>query len=232
VGAALDRVLGRERRTAPPEPADDVRALVGCLYAALTARWPERDVPGPTTGLRPAPLTGGRDGRTCSPRQVRAGVPRGLEQAVVQGLGQPGHTTADELLDALQRAEQLDAAARAPAPRRRRRRPAVPRAVARSAALAWSWPSSSRWASFFQRLGTRSWARAAGRRPLEALRGEHAVTVARRGAVDRRAARPVGAGTARRVSNPPSAGGDGRENDGAVPNAVDRRPRRPWDTER
>lgn len=116
VGAALDR----GRRPAPPDPADDVAALVGCLYAALTARWPDRELPGPSGGLPPAPRAGGRDGVLCSPRQVRAGVPRPLEDVVVRGLGDDRFPDADALLTALHRADDLSTAARAPAPRRPR----------------------------------------------------------------------------------------------------------------
>jgi hypothetical protein len=128
VGAALDR----QQRTAPPDPADDVAALVGCLYAALTGRWPQRDVHAPSGGLPPAPTTGGRDGRTCSPRQVRAGVPRALDDVVVRGLG-PDRPFRDAgaLVTALHRAADAGVAAR-PLPRPRRpvgsslRRPWVP----------------------------------------------------------------------------------------------------------
>ncbi|WP_131749462.1 protein kinase family protein [Frankia sp. Cppng1_Ct_nod] len=81
--------------------ADDVRAMGGLLYAALTGRWPlEREC-----GLPPAPTTS--DGRPCSPRQVRAGVPRDLDAVTLATLGddrvnRPPITTAAELANALE----------------------------------------------------------------------------------------------------------------------------------
>ena len=122
VDTAVGAALARRQRNAPPDPADDVAALVGCLYAALTGRWPERDVDTPSGGLPPAPLAAGRDGRTCSPRQVRAGDPRVLDDVVVRGLGPEPFRDADALLTALHRAADASVPSRPRRPVRTRRR--------------------------------------------------------------------------------------------------------------
>jgi hypothetical protein len=224
--AAVAAALDRRRRTTPPDPVDDVLALVGCLYAALTARWPEREVGGMSGGLRPAPLTGGREGRTCSPRQVRAGVPRALEAVVVRGLGDDRFGSAQDLLSALHRADDLDAAARTPAPRRPR--PALPPVVRRLGSLVLvavllvvigvvSYGSGREFGSVQQEDGA-----------LEALVDSTPSPV------------PGDTGQGERLDllapgvlvtafDPPP--GDGTENNGAVPNSVDGDPATAWDTE-
>ncbi len=81
--------------------ADDVRAMGGLLYSALTGRWPlDREC-----GLPTAPPTS--DGRACSPRQVRAGVPRNLDALTLATLGddrahRPPIASAAELAEALE----------------------------------------------------------------------------------------------------------------------------------
>ncbi|WP_239380638.1 MULTISPECIES: protein kinase family protein [unclassified Frankia] len=80
---------------------DDVRAMGGLLYSALTGRWPLKR----ECGLPTAPRTS--DGRTCSPRQVRAGVPRNLDALTLAVLGddrasRPPIASAAELAEALE----------------------------------------------------------------------------------------------------------------------------------
>lgn len=223
VGAALDR----RQRTAPPDPADDLTALVGCLYAALTGRWPERDVPGPSAGLPAAPVTGGRDGRTCSPRQVRAGVSRGLEGVVVRGLGDRRFVTAEALLTALDRAEDLDRPARTPAPRRERR--PVPAGVRRGTSLAVvvglllavgavSYVSGRELGTVQQDTGE-----------LEALVQSTPSPVPGEQGLGQRLDLSAAGITVTAFDPPP---GDGTENNGAVPNVIDGDPATAWDTER
>ncbi|HWG93428.1 MAG TPA: hypothetical protein VNU66_04275, partial [Mycobacteriales bacterium] len=143
-GAGVAAALHRRTGT----PVDDVRALAGVVYAALTARWPlaepevhedddvvdDDDQPA-GSGLPPAPRRGGAP---CSPRQVRAGVPRHLDAALVRALDPAGGVdTAPDLLRLLERAAAADAAARAPVPRAPRVRvPRVPPRVARWGGLA------------------------------------------------------------------------------------------------
>jgi eukaryotic-like serine/threonine-protein kinase len=59
----------------------DAVGLANLLYAALTARWPGRDV---DSALPPAPFT---EGHLRTPRQVRGGVPREVDEVVTQALG-------------------------------------------------------------------------------------------------------------------------------------------------
>jgi hypothetical protein len=59
----------------------DAVGLANLLYAALTARWPGRDV---DSALPPAPYT---EGHLRTPRQVRGGVPREVDEVVSQALG-------------------------------------------------------------------------------------------------------------------------------------------------
>ncbi|WP_250293093.1 protein kinase family protein [Frankia sp. CiP1_Cm_nod1] len=82
--------------------AEDVRAMGGLLYAALTGHWPlDRG----DTGLPPAARTD--DGQVRSPRQVRADVPPDLDALTLAALGddrahRPAITSAAELAEALE----------------------------------------------------------------------------------------------------------------------------------
>lgn len=228
VGAALTR----QSRTAPPDPADDVRALVGCLYAALTGRWPEQDVDGPSAGLRPAPTTSGRDGRTCSPRQVRAGVPRGLEDVVVRGLSDDrAFPTAEALVTALHRAADADPAARAPAARPPRPR-AIPDPVRR-------WLPLALVAALLLVVGTVSYSTGRSFGTVQREEGELGELEALVESTPSPVPGQSGPGqrldlTAANVRvtayDPPP--GDDVENPGAVPNSIDSDPATAWDTER
>ncbi len=86
---------------------DDVRAMGGLLYAALTGHWPlERD-----SGLPPATKTD--DGRLYSPRQVRADVPPDLDALTLAALGddrahRPVITSAVDLAEALEELAPAD----------------------------------------------------------------------------------------------------------------------------
>ncbi|SBW29172.1 serine/threonine protein kinase [Candidatus Protofrankia californiensis] len=86
---------------------DDVRAMGGLLYAALTGHWPlERD-----SGLPPATKTA--DGRLYSPRQVRADVPPDLDALTLAALGddrahRPVITSAVDLAEALEELAPAD----------------------------------------------------------------------------------------------------------------------------
>ncbi|MDT9592959.1 protein kinase family protein [Nocardioides zeae] len=70
VGAQVDATLKGLPRASE---SDDVRELVGLLYAGLTGRWPGRS----PSAMPAAPLEGGR---VLRPRQVRAGIPRALDE--------------------------------------------------------------------------------------------------------------------------------------------------------
>lgn len=213
-------------------PADDVRALAGCLYALLTGYWPA--VAGPQgAGLPAAPVTGGRPGSLCSPRQVRAGVPRAVDDAVMAVLGpRPGPPgegpTAQEFARRLREAATSEAASRLPAPPARRL-PRLPPALARRLPVALL-------ALLLVGVGVTAYrqGRSLGtvqkdRNDLQAL--VEATPSATPGA-------PPGAGTRLNLSapgvrvtafDPPP--GDGHEDDAAVGNAVDGDPATAWSTE-
>ncbi|WP_307874580.1 protein kinase family protein [Frankia nepalensis] len=83
VGAVLARIDGvgpDGEQDAAEAAADDVRALGGLLYAALTGHWP---LPG-DTGLPSAPY--GTYGRLQSPRQLNHAVPRDLDAITMAAL--------------------------------------------------------------------------------------------------------------------------------------------------
>jgi len=108
--------------SAAPSPADDVRDLAACLYAMLTARWPQSATPQPGGGLRPAPTT---SGQLCSPAQVRAGAPRALGAVAMQALSParvhaPPLRTAEAFAVALDRGVRAIPTSRPPATRVRR----------------------------------------------------------------------------------------------------------------
>lgn len=65
-------------------PDDDVRAIGGLLYSALTGHWPGAGSAG-SVGLPDAVRA---DGRLCSPRQIRAGIP-GYVDALAMDLLDP-----------------------------------------------------------------------------------------------------------------------------------------------
>lgn len=84
-GLAVEAALHGVTSTDPA--ATDARALGAVLFAALTARWPERA----GYGLSGVPREeNGRDaGRLPTPRQVRAGVPAPLDEIVDRALNDP-----------------------------------------------------------------------------------------------------------------------------------------------
>lgn len=113
--AALpERAVPAERAGDPVGAAADVRDLTAALYAMLTARWPTSATPQPACGVQPAPSTkdGQARGRLTSPRQVRAGVPRALDDLVSRVLqptpARPAPATAAALADALAGAVRAD----------------------------------------------------------------------------------------------------------------------------
>jgi hypothetical protein len=227
VAAALHRRSGT--------PADDVRALAGVVYAALTARWPldepaadeDGDLPA-ASGLPPAPR---RAGALCSPRQVRAGVPRHLDAALVRALDPAGTVrTAPDLLRLLERAAAADAAARPPVPRAPRVRvPRVPARLARYGGLAAT-------AAVVAVVGLVGYSSG---REFGAVQGERseleALVDSTPSPVPGDASGPgaridlAAPGTAVTAFDPPP--GDGGENSAAVPNAVDGDPGTAWETE-
>ncbi|WP_347176527.1 protein kinase family protein, partial [Candidatus Protofrankia datiscae] len=86
----------------PGRDAEDVRAMGGLLYAALTGHWP---LACGDTVLPPAARTD--DGRVYSPRQVRADVPPDLDALTLAALGddrarRPTITSAAEFAEALE----------------------------------------------------------------------------------------------------------------------------------
>jgi hypothetical protein len=85
------------------EPVDDLRALGGLLYAALTGRWPA------DLGATDAALPDGArdDGRLCSPRQMLAGIPAYLDNLTMELLAGTARSAA-EIASELRRAEVAD----------------------------------------------------------------------------------------------------------------------------
>ncbi len=104
-------------RMTPGAPLDqDLRALGGLLYAALTARWPREATPGADpllSGTSPTPThlpdAFYVDGKLCSPRQLRAGMPPYLD-ALTMDLLDSGVSTpsAAELAAELRRYDIAD----------------------------------------------------------------------------------------------------------------------------
>lgn len=223
------------RRAEDVEPTttaeQDVRALAACTYAMLTARWPAAVPEVAPAGLPRAPRTGGRDGRLCSPRQVRAGVPRALDAVVVQAL-EAGSArpvrTAEELLARLRAAADADAVARLPVPRRRRV-PAVPEQLRRRLLVVGSVVLIGLVGLAMFAYGRELGTVAQDGGELEALVQSTPSPVPGDDAAGSRVdlAAP---GVALRAFDPPP--GDGRENDAAVPNAVDGDAGTAWTTER
>lgn len=230
---AVAAALERGRRPAPPDPQDDVRALAACLYAMLTGRWPAAATDAPGDGLPPAPTVAGRDGRVCGPRQLRAAVPRALDGAVLRalGAGPAGGTavdTAAAFVTALQRAADADAPALHPLPRPRPV-PRLPASVRRRLPLAGV-------AALLVVIGVVSYLSGLTlgtvQRPpteLETLVESTPSPVPGEGAGGQRLDL-VAAGV--RVTAFDPAPGDGRENNGAVPNVVDGDATTAWATER
>lgn len=228
VGAALDR----GQRTAPPDPQDDVRALAACLYAMLTGRWPEPATDAPGGDLPPAPSVAGRDGRVCSPRQLRAAVPRALDGVVQRALGtapagRGAVDTAAALVTALQRAADADTAVHPPPPRPRRT-PRLPEPVRRRLPLVGV-------AALLVVVGVVSYLSGltlgtVQRPPTELETLVESTPSAVPGGEGGQRLDLVAAGVRVTAFDPPP--GDGRENDGAVPNAVDGDATTAWGTER
>lgn len=216
VAAALSRVDGA--------PEDDVRALAGCVYALLTARWP---LAGGGAGLPPAPTAAGR---LCSPRQVRAGVPRHLDDAVQRALspraGAAPVRTAAQLADALRAAVAADTAARAPMTRARRL-PTVPPLLRRVLPVVLS-------LALVAVVGVVGYDRGRELGTVQRDDGELETLVdSTPSAVPGGAGARIdltAAGISVRAFDPPP--GDGAENDGAVVNAYDADPGTAWQTER
>jgi hypothetical protein len=250
-GAALSRRGGLS--DAPPPAADgDVEGLTACLYAMLTGRWPGQATALPSGGLRPAPSAPGRDGRLCSPRQVRAGVPRSLDALLAHRLGAvsapdapprrpaveravgapsrpaPAPATADGLSASLRSALAADTAVHAPQPRRRHLPRPGPRArlalLVGGTAAALVVVGSVAY-STGRELGTVVDDPTA----LEALVESTPSPVPGEGEAGSRLDLTA-PGTAVIPFDPPP--GDGPENTGAVPNAVDGDPATAWETER
>lgn len=231
---AVAAVLARQsdQPTGVPKPADDVRALAGCLYALLTGRWP--GVCGPYSGGLPqAPGAGSRPEQLRSPRQVRAGVPSALDGAIMRVLGAPpGDERAVQSAPAfarlLREACAADAAARLPVTRPRRS-PRLPPAVSRRlpVAIVLIVVLAVGVTAYTQGRGLGTVTRE--RNDLQAL--VEATPSASPGA-------SPGAGTRLNLSapgirvtafDPPP--GDGRENDAAVGNVLDGDPGTAWTTE-
>ncbi len=89
--------------TVPPE--EDVKAIGGLLYAALTGAWPLEA----SVGFRDLPEAVRVDGRLCSPRQVRAGIPSYLD-ALAMDLLDPsiGQVSAETLAQEIRRYDIAD----------------------------------------------------------------------------------------------------------------------------
>lgn len=86
-------------------PEQDVKAIGGLLYAALTGAWPLEA----SVVFRGLPEAVRVDGRLCSPRQVRAGIPSYLD-ALAMDLLDPsiGQVTAQALAQELRRYDIAD----------------------------------------------------------------------------------------------------------------------------
>jgi hypothetical protein len=232
--AAVARVLAERSDGDEParSPADDVRALAGCLYALLTGCWPASVVGRSGAGLPDAPLAGGREGRLCRPRQVRAGVPRALDDAVTRALDTDGPnpvSTAEDLGRLLRRAADAAAATgRAPVPRRRRLR--VPPAVARwlPAAVALLLVGTVGVVAYGQGRGLGTVRREGNDLQTLVESTPSPVPGASPGAAPQRLDLTAPGVVVRAFDPPP---GDGSENDGAVPNAFDGDPGTAWTTE-
>jgi hypothetical protein len=251
-GAALARRGGLG--DAPPLAADhDVQGLTACLYAMLTGRWPEQATALPSGGLRPAPAAPGRDGRPCSPRQVRAGVPRALDAVVAQALGAastpeppvrrpaveravgaparptPAPLTADGLSTALRGALAADTAARAPSSPLPRRLPRLGRGARRALLVGGTAVGLVVVGSVAYSTGRELGTVKDDPTALEALVESTPSPVPGEGEAGSRLDLTA-PGTAVIPFDPPP--GDGPENTGAVPNAVDGDPATAWETER
>ena len=231
VAAALARRADGQARTGTA--ADDVRALAACLYALLTGRWPSTAVDAPGAGLPDAPPTAGRAARLCSPRQVRAGVPRALDAAVAAVLD-PGRagTAPVETADALGRVLRDAAAADdAHAPAVRRSVPRLPPTLVRALAVVVV-------VLGLVAIGLNAYGRG---RDLGTVRREgnqlqtlveatpSPVPGASPGAAVGQRIDLTAQGVSVRAFDPPP--GDGGEDDGAVPNAIDADPGTAWNTE-
>jgi hypothetical protein len=212
------------RRTA--DPRDDVRALAACLYAALTGRWPEQATTAPGLGLRPAPL--GRADRPATPHQVRAAVPLPIDGVVTRalGAGAPPLDTAADLAGALRRAADAEARARLPPPPRR---PLIPPRVRRRLPLVAV-------VALLLTIGVVSYLAGLSlgtvrdeQTELETL-VESTPSPVPGDAEGGQRLDLLAAGVRVTAFDPPP--GDGAENNGAVPNAVDGDPATAWDTER
>jgi hypothetical protein len=98
-------VLADARADGAAPPEEDVRAVGGLLYYALTGYWPHAEVAGPTSlpdAMRDS------DGALAAPRQVRAGIPDHLDNLTMDLLDRrlavpPAEVLAGELgrLDSL-----------------------------------------------------------------------------------------------------------------------------------
>ena len=218
------RAVPAERAGDPIGAAADVRDLTAVLYAMLTARWPASATPQPACGVPAAPATkdGRSRGRLTSPRQVRAGVPKALDDVVVRVLqpagGRPAPKTAAALADAVTSAVRADTP-RPVVPRQ----PRIPRWVRRLLPVLASLALiiSVGFASYA--IGRDVGAIAPMIDPLDAIASPAPGAPAADVPVDLAAARVTD-------FDPPP--GDGTENLGAVPNAVDGDPTTVWTTER
>jgi hypothetical protein len=226
--AALpDRAVPAERADDPVGAAADVRDLTALLYAMLTARWPASATPQPSSGVPAAPAVpdGRSRGRLTSPRQVRAGVPRALDELVVRVLSpapdRPAPTTAAALADALAGAVQADAPR--PVVPREPRIPRIPRRVQRVLPVLASLTLIAVVGLTMYAVGRDVGTIPPVEDPLDAIASEEPGASRATEALDLATAR-VG------DFDPPP--GDGAENAGAVPNAVDADPSTTWETVR
>lgn len=228
--AVAATLLAREEGE-PPEPADDVAAVAACVYAMLTARWPEQATRSAGAGLPAAPLVA--SSRLCSPRQVRAGVPRAVDTAVQRVLepgARPPVGTADELVELLRSAREAQAAAAAAHEPHRRSLPEIPAPVRRylPAALVVL-------LLVVVAVGGYTRGRELGtvvreEDSLEALVDSTPSPVPGQDGSGGQRVDLAGAGVTVRAFDPPP--GDGRENDAAVANAVDGDAGTAWESER
>ncbi|MCW2723950.1 MAG: serine/threonine protein kinase [Frankiales bacterium] len=208
---------GPDGAAAPGVVRADTRDLGAVLYAMLTARWPAGSTALPAAGLPEAPRAAGRSG-VYAPRQVRAGVPRSLDTVVSRVLDPARHPQLAAISTPAALARALDETAPelppAPAtPSRRRQAPRVLRALPKVVALG---------VIVAVGLGCYLLGRQIGELPrqpgaLDAL-VQPTPSVTAPGAT---LLAPISLTTAPVVVRDYDPAGDGTEQSGSVPNAVD-----------
>lgn len=204
--------------TVPAEVVQaDTRDLGAVLYAMLTARWPAGSTTQPAAGLPEAPRTAGHSG-VYAPRQLRAGVPRSLDVVVGRVLDPARHPQLPAICTPPALARALDETGpelRPPTagPSARRRPPRVLRALPKLVAVGVIAAVGVGCYLLGRQIGELP------RRPGaldELVQPSPAATVP-----GPRPAGPIDLGAAPVVLRDYDPSGDGAEQPGSVPNAVD-----------